>query len=157
MSLRGPFVSLQNSISLGGTVSEEKLEIEVLPSGEIRMMYSDKSVKQVAEILGAKVVDVPRASNVEFERVTEIKNHRFPATEGWSVRAAHDPNLALRILSSFNLGVGERYIDSIIVSDNEHLAIALFTDREMAIKSEIEHFWELLPPGASCPVPKKES
>lgn len=127
-------------------MDEKKVELEILPNGEIRMMYSDETVPKVAEMIGAQVVDVPRASNVEFER-TEFGN-------GWTVRAAHDPELAIRLRKNFILIVHDSISPEDIVVSKEG-RIFPFSSREDAILSEIEHFWELLPPGAACAIPKK--
>lgn len=122
---------------------EETIELEVLPSGEIRMMYSDEKVKKVADMIGAEITDVPRASNVEFEKT--------PHGDGWTVRSAHDPDLSIRV---YGQTVGGH---DLLVSNDKELPIAVFPSREDAIKCEIQNFWDLLPPGAACPIPKKES
>ena len=102
----------------------EKAEFEILPSGEVRMMYHDESSRQVAELLGAKIVDVPRASHVEWEKEG--------GSAGWSVRAAHDPELAIRAH-----GTGWALATK--------GPIKLFDTREAALEAERACFWDLLP------------
>jgi hypothetical protein len=102
-------------------------EIEVTPAGKIRTVYKDEQLPTL-EKLGA--VSVHRASNVEWE---EIGNEK-----GWTVRAAHDPELAIRTIfdkahSSFR---------RVVSREGD---IAVFTTREAALGYEVLHFWELLP------------
>lgn len=123
---------------------KEEIQLEIGHGGVIRSIYRD-SLQDLAQSIGGKIEDVCRASNVEWETVEKPLNARFPATKGWSVRSAHDPELALRWESSLNAGIGERYIDTIVVSKNPHLAIVLFDEREKAIEYEVKHFWELIP------------
>jgi len=102
----------------------ERAEFEILPSGEIRMMYDDLRSKQVADLLGASIVEVQRASHVEWEKVGE--------ESGWTVRAAHDPELAIR-----------RHANGQVLALKGPLAV--FPTREAALASERLHFWDLIP------------
>lgn len=108
---------------------EEKIEMEILPNGELRVMYSDKKVPEITEILDATVKSVQRASNVEWE----------PDFKGWTVRAAHDHEIAVRAHSQFS---------PTFVSSDKGFPIVSFEMREEAIAAEIKHFWELLPPAS---------
>lgn len=121
---------------------KETFELKVGPDGTIETIYQD-GIEQFAEEMGAEVATVCRASEVEWEEIPAPINHRFPRLKGWSVRSVRNKDKALRIESSLNAGVGDRYIDTIVCSDNQHLAIALFESREAAIEQEIKHFWEL--------------
>lgn len=122
---------------------KDSFELKVGPDGTVETIYQD-GIEGFAESIGAEVSTVCRASDVEWEEVEKPINARFPATKGWSVRAAHRPALALRMQSSLNPGIGERYCDDIVCSDNESLAIVLFETREDAITQEIKFFWKLL-------------
>jgi hypothetical protein len=121
---------------------KDSFELKVGPDGTIETIYQD-GIEQFAEEMGAEVSTICRASNVEWEEVPTPLNARFPATKGWSVRSVKNDEKALRMESSLNAGIGDRYIDTIVCSDNKHLAIALFPTREEAIQHEIKHFWEL--------------
>jgi len=118
------------------------LEIRINPDGTLEMIYQ-KGVEDFAKEIGAKVSEVNRASTVEWEEIPKAINCRFPATQGWAVRSAKNNQMALRIQSSVNAGIGCRYVDSVICSDSNNLAIALFATREEAIHHEIQHFWGL--------------
>lgn len=122
--------------------------LDIGSDGVIRTIYKDE-LKEIAEDMKGEISTVCRASNVEWEVVEKPLNARFPATKGWSVRSAHNPTLALRWESSLNAGIGDRYTDNLVCSDNEHLAIALFESRDNAIKWEIHFFADLLPPRES--------
>ena len=124
---------------------KDSFELQILPDGTIRTVYQDG----IDSLLGATITKVGRASHVEWEEVPEAINHRFPATSGWSVRSAKDITWGLRLQSSLNPGVGERYVDTIVYSDNKDLAIALFESRERALEWELQFFWELLNGGES--------
>lgn len=121
---------------------EKELLFDVTPDGTIRTIYKDSNVPVIKSI--GEISKIARASNVEWEVIENPINARFPATQGWSVRAAHDPELALRVESSPLMGSG--YLDTVKVSRDNHLAVILFSTREVAILCEEEHFFELLPP-----------
>lgn len=123
---------------------KDSFELKVGPDGTMETIYQD-GIEGFAESIGAEVSTVCRASDVEWEDWKEYSpvNARFPASKGWSVRSVANPLMALRVRSDFNLGIGERYIDHIVCSTNEYLAVMLFPTREEAIEQEIKHFWEL--------------
>lgn len=99
----------------------DTVEIEVTPDGTVRGIYKD----ELAELYGALgKMKVARASNVEWE------------LDGWTVRAAHDPNLAIR-------SVIKDGAYRLVVSREGELTV--FVTREAALASELDHFWELLP------------
>lgn len=106
---------------------EVKWEIE--KDGTIRGIYSD-ALQEVTEAMGAEVRKVCRASNVEWEE-NECRR-------GWTVRAAHNPNLAARLSDSD--------LVEFIVSDDIRRPLAYFPFREEAIRWEVRHFFQLLPP-----------
>lgn len=122
---------------------KDTFELEIGPDGTIKTIYQD-GIEEFAQELGAEVSTVCRASNVEWEEASEPLNKRFPATKGWSVRSARNGLVALRHQSDFNPGIGERYIDSVVCSDNVNLAIILFQTREDALTYEEKFFWQLM-------------
>jgi hypothetical protein len=120
----------------------EKLEIEVGPDGTIRTIYQDG----IDKLLGAEIVNVKRASRVEFEEVAiDGKIER-----GWTIRAEYDPELALRAGSPPD-NVPE-YVSETLnhlwfqVSRNPKFKLVAFENREQALRFEREFFWDLLPP-----------
>lgn len=70
-----------------------------------------------------------RPRMIDFEKV-EPKNARFPATEGWTVR--DNDVRAVRLRSDFNPGIGQRYTDYILWSEDESLAICVFPSEGQA-------------------------
>lgn len=126
----------------------KEIIFSVESDGIIRTIYKDE-LNKIAEDMKADITTVCRASEVEWEVVEKPLNARFPMTQGWSIRAAHRPQLAIRWSSSLNAGVGERYVDELLCSDNKELAIALFESRENALKWEVHFFDSLLPPKES--------
>ena len=101
------------------------VSINFSTDGKARVIYKDELLPLYSELGDMKVA---RASNVEWEEIDEA--------QGWSVRAAHDPELAIRII----LDGGYRKVVS------RQGEIALFVTREAALESELNFFWELLPP-----------
>lgn len=104
---------------------DDTIELEFLPDGRMRTVYKDDR-HDLYKALGK--VSVHRASNVEWEK--------GPSEEGWTVRAAHDPNLAIRAI--IKDGAYRR-----VVSRTGDLLYYL--TREAALEVELMHFWELLP------------
>jgi hypothetical protein len=103
------------------------VEFEFSPTGTVRSIYKDE-LQPVFKELGKQKVQ--RASNVEWEESPDGRDN------GWTVRAAHDPELAVRAVlkdSAYRR----------VVSKNGELLY--FTTREHALEAEVEHFWELLP------------
>ena len=109
------------------------IAIKFSPDGKARCIYKDEHL-DTYNALGE--LRVQRASNVEWEKIGGLG--LCDLAEGWSVRAAHDPELAIRVVlencqyKKAVSRVGE---------------ICLFVTREAALENEVEHFWELLPPG----------
>lgn len=113
-------------------MKEQKvISFEVGPDGEINTIYKDELV-QFAEKIGGEISTVCRASNVEWESWREPDG---TVRKGWSVRAAHQPALALR-----------NYNGTIRCSDDYEVAVFLFDSREKALEQEVKFFFELLPP-----------
>lgn len=82
----------------------------------------------------AKDVRIARASDVEYERLwLEGKSY-----SGWTVRAHHQPEYVYLSRTPTD--------GKIIVVKNGVGLPAMFATREEALKEEVEHFWELLPP-----------
>lgn len=104
----------------------KSIELMVAPNGDVRSVYEDSRL-EIFEAMKGKM-SVQRASNVEWETVD--------GEGGWSVRAAHDPDLAVRCILA---GGGYRRVVSKIGD------ILLYTTREAALEIEQKHFWELLP------------
>jgi hypothetical protein len=106
----------------------EKIELEFGPDGIIRTIYKDDSIEELSQIPGMRVLQVDRASKIEWE------NHGVGLV-GWVVRAAHNPNLAIRSLPND---------PGLTVSIDGRLAF--FQKREDALREEQRFFWQLLPP-----------
>lgn len=99
---------------------KDKFELRITQDGSIESIYQDG----LAEALGATTKDVKRASNVEFEN--------FDGRQGWTVRSASDPQLAIRTIDGDGRFVG--YEGTIVTYDS----------REEALEDEVMFFWELL-------------
>lgn len=108
----------------------EKDEVEIVfgTDGKVRSIYKD-SLQPLFHELGK--VKVNRASNVEWEQTQDGKEH------GWTVRAAHDRELAIRCILT------DGHYQRVVSKQGELL---YFNSREAALETELEHFWELLPP-----------
>jgi hypothetical protein len=104
------------------------IEMLVMPDGTSRCVYKDELI-DVYDAIGPK--KVKRASNVEWETVD--------GQGGWTVRSAHDVDLAIRV----QLRDGAYH--KVVSRAGE---ILLFNTREAALENEVEFFWELLPPHA---------
>lgn len=98
------------------------VEIEFTTKGEARAVYKDE-LRDVMEELGP--VRVARASLVEWEDVD--------GRSGWTVRAAHDPELALRV------------VDWCRWEPRREGSLVTFQTREEALREELKFFWQLLP------------
>lgn len=104
---------------------KDQFEVIVGPGGTVEGIYQDG----LAEALGAETKEVRRASLVEWE---DIK-----VAQGWTVRAAHNPKLAIRM--SFDPPLHLLVTDSSVVGN-----VAVFISREMALEYEQKFFWELM-------------
>ncbi len=123
---------------------EKKISLDFGTDGVIRTIYSDE-LPELAEKIGGEISTVCRASNVEWEKVEVPASERNPQLAGWSVRAAHDPQLALRVKTVKNITTMTEK-DVVTCSRDESLPIMLFSTREGAIREEVENFFNLLPP-----------
>lgn len=96
------------------------------PNGKVVAAFTDET-QQTLQAVGHP--EVARASNVEWERIGN--------DEGWTVRAAYDPELAIRAVLHSG---GYRKVVS-RTGD-----ILCFVTRAAALEAEQQFFWELLPP-----------
>lgn len=104
---------------------KEEVSFVIGPGGTVEGIYKDG----LAEALGAETKEVRRASLVEWEDIKVAK--------GWTVRAAHNPELAIRMSCSSPL--------QLMVSASDVVGnVAVFISREMALEYEQKFFWELL-------------
>src|SRR4051812_38239017 len=110
-------------------MNEKRVELEIGEDGVIRTIYND-GLEKFAESLGGEISTVCRASNVEWETVDGFS--------GWTIRAAHDKELAIK-----DVGSSEPVF---VCNRNPENRIALFTKRETALKVEVQFFFKLLPP-----------
>jgi hypothetical protein len=108
---------------------KNEFELKIASDGTIETIYQD-GLEEFTKEMGGEVAQVCRASNVEFEIIGRRK--------GWSVRAAHDPELAIRLNPEL-LGWGPSRRGNIL----------LFETREEALKEEVRFFWQLLEKGKS--------
>jgi signal recognition particle GTPase len=113
---------------------KETFDLRITDDGSIEGIYQDG----LASVLGAEEAQVCRASNVEWEDVGE--NCR-----GWTVRAAHDNNLAIRSDEHQQL----------VVSRDLQYALFYFQLRDTALEWEVKFFWQLLEKDP-VPNPNKE-
>jgi hypothetical protein len=112
----------------GGFMTDEPsgIAIKFSPDGTARCIYKDEHL-DIYDALGA--LKVRRASNVEWEKIKD--------DEGWSVRAAHDPELAIRIV------IEDCQYKKKVSKEGD---ICLFVTRADALENEVWYFWALLPP-----------
>lgn len=108
-------------------MSDETLEIAIGTNGVVESIYEDKN-RDVFKALG-EVRKIQRASHVEWEDA--------PDGKGWTVRAFHNPRLALRAVPSA--------FTPWTLSADDTLPIAYFAEREKALNAERQHFWDILP------------
>lgn len=111
---------------------KNEMKFRIGPGGVIDTIYQD-GLEEFAKDIGADLTTVCRASNVEWEEERVGPWVR----KGWSVRAAHDNELALR--ENGILGVPEP-------SRDRERPVHFFGTREEALKLEVQFFWQLLPP-----------
>lgn len=99
------------------------IQLQISEDGSIRSLYQDGIIPALEELAGA-APSVSRASDVEFEN------------GGWSVRAHHDTELAIRLV------VRDGKYVRVVAKEGE---LAIFPNREDALEAERSLFWELLP------------
>jgi hypothetical protein len=112
-------------------VNEKELNLDFGTDGVIRSIYDDKLVKFSEDV--GDMAQVCRLSHVEWEELGGKK--------GWTVRAAHDTELAIRTLgppSSRGPFVG--------VSRRQEYPVHVFETREEALKYEVRDSDQLMPP-----------
>src|SRR3954469_23892055 len=106
----------------------EEIKLQITETGTIRSIYKDGLSQEIRDLLGAKMV-VNRASNVEWEEID--------GKGGWTVRAANDPELAIR------QGSWEGFPTMTLSKDiNFYKKVYMFETREEALKAEVRYFWE---------------
>ncbi len=105
--------------------------------GIIRTIYDDSLTKMVPDMSGEMVM-VCRLSNVEWEESQNAK--------GWSVRAAHHKDLAIRIQRLPDPNIRGKYTNTLVCSDDTNLEIYLFAERDKAIETEKKFYSQFLPP-----------
>lgn len=105
----------------------DEITLQITEIGTIRSIYKDGQSQELKDLLEAKMT-VGRASHVEWEDLPK---------PGWTVRACHDPELAIRFTG--------KLAPLVLVSRQGE--IICFDTREAALKYEVEHFWDLLPTG----------
>lgn len=105
---------------------EKTLDLDVGPDGVIRSIYDDK-LNDFAKDIGGELAMVCRLSNVEWEEINSDK--------GWTVRAAHNSELALRVHGS-----------NVVVSEDPKDRIVVFRSRETALNAEKILASQLMPP-----------
>lgn len=111
---------------------KDEITLQITEDGTIRSIYADNHSQELNELLGAKMV-VERASHVEWEEIDGIA--------GWTVRAAWDPDLAIRDSK------WEGFPCLTVAREKNYCKkVHVFATREEALKSEVSHFWALLPP-----------
>jgi hypothetical protein len=101
---------------------KQEFELKFGPDGVIEGIYQDG----LAELLDADIKEVKRASLVEWEG------------NGWAVRSAHDPTLALRLNTDPNKGPLGWFTAS------RSGEVYTFLTREKALEAEQAFFWELM-------------
>ncbi len=105
---------------------KETCKFMIGPDGTIETVYDDKLLDLTKE-MGGELAQVCRASSVEFERGT--------SHNGWTVRAAYDPTLAIRL----------HPVTGMIGPSRKGMLI-YYRTREKALLAERKFFWDLLPP-----------
>ena len=111
---------------------KQEFEVRILPGGVVQTIYQD-GIEAFASELGAEVSSISRASNVEWDKLLE----------GWTVKAAHDPRIAICYAVEGRCTTYSRFQ----VADTCNRTIAVFDTRDEALKQEVEFFWQLLPKG----------
>ncbi len=99
--------------------NEVVMSLRIDGDGDVTMIYGDDNASFMDRL--GSVETVERASHVEW------------ADGGWTVRAAHDAELALRYDGNGN-----------VVASREG-TIATFAVRADALRAEVNAFWNLIP------------
>ena len=107
-------------------MNPRQISIVVTTTGVLRTIYQD-DVHSILSKIGP--YHIKRASNVEWEKMDLVS--------GWTVRAAHDPELAIRAI------IKDGAFRQVVSKEGELL---FFNNREAALEAEVRHFWQLLPP-----------
>jgi hypothetical protein len=113
----------------------DTIDLKVLPDGRVIFPYDDKAVSLLEEA-GISVKRVERASNIEWE------------SQGWTVRAAHDRELAVRWEPPREPpeGVEESRLGRVPTRCvSKEGPIIYFKTREGALEVEKQLFWQLIP------------
>lgn len=113
---------------------EKKFDLDVGPDGVIRSIYKDELNKFAADV-GGELAQVCRLSHVEWEEIDGKK--------GWTIRAAHDPDLAIRDNDWTHDQLTEQYV---CARTESGLKISVFPSRDEALTVEQNHYEELMPP-----------
>lgn len=121
-------------------MNEKELNLDVGTDGVIRSIYSD-DLNKLAEETGGTIVRVCRLSNVEWEELMVGPDGK--PEKGWTIRAAHDPELALRWTMPFEERCLYRISAYHIAKEGE---LVYFSHREEAIEVEKAHYAQLMPP-----------
>jgi hypothetical protein len=100
---------------------KKEFDLKITSDGTIETIYQE-GLEKFAVGIGGEVVQVCRASNVEFETIGRRK--------GWSVRSVSRPDLALRRIH------GEIVPGLVGI-------VVLFPNRKEALAAEVRFFWEL--------------
>lgn len=116
---------------------KDNFELKIDADGTIQTIYQE-GIEEFAKDLGADLTRSCRASNVEWE---EIGDHK-----GWTVRAAHDSELAIRSGKQLIYEEHPYEFSENVVSKNDLRSIIVFQTREEALAEEVKFFWQLLPP-----------
>lgn len=104
---------------------KDKVELKISSDGTIETIYQD-GIEDFAKDVGGEIAQVCRLSNVEWEEIDGRK--------GWSVRAAHDTEIALRAQ------------DWCRWEPSKTGTIILFPTRDEALAEEAKFVWGLMPP-----------
>ncbi len=102
---------------------KDSFDLVIDQEGNIEGIYQD----DLAAALGAEIKEVKRASHVEWEKAG--------GWEGWTVRSALDPEIAIRLV------IKDGAFQQVVGREGD---IAVFTTREAALEAEVRFFWEIV-------------
>src|SRR5579863_3253262 len=109
---------------------KDNFELKIDADGTIQTIYQD-GIEEFAQAIGADLTRSCRASNVEWEEIGDRK--------GWTVRSAHDSELAIRSgepLTEEARNHPYEFKDPHVVSRNDLRSIVVFQTREEALAEE---------------------